>query len=188
MERRSITQAGSSVGAPCTCERKPSSAYFSARVMPDFAACRLASTSWVLFPIDETMPIPVMTTRLMFASPCRYALVLFFRSSGGGALLEQADLQILRAIDNLAVHGKPPVGDAEHKLCTHHSFDIDVVHNLEDVRQHWPGKFELAEPEPPAVAFATDPPHTEAAPVRQAANASTAGQHGIVLEVAATKP
>jgi len=25
----------------------------------------------VLFPMDETMPIPVMTTRLMFASPRR---------------------------------------------------------------------------------------------------------------------
>jgi len=30
--------AGSSAGAPCTWERKPSSAYFSARVIPDFAS------------------------------------------------------------------------------------------------------------------------------------------------------
>ena len=74
MARRSITSAGSSVGAPCTWERKPSSAYFSARVMPDFASWRLASTSWVLFPMDETIPIPVMTTRLMIASPCRCVL------------------------------------------------------------------------------------------------------------------
>jgi hypothetical protein len=29
----------------------------------------------VLFPMDETIPIPVMTTRLMIASPCRYARV-----------------------------------------------------------------------------------------------------------------
>jgi hypothetical protein len=29
----------------------------------------------VLFPIDETMPIPVMTTRLMIASPCRFVFV-----------------------------------------------------------------------------------------------------------------
>jgi hypothetical protein len=26
----------------------------------------------VLFPMDETIPIPVMTTRLMIASPCRF--------------------------------------------------------------------------------------------------------------------
>src|SRR6266436_2676932 len=45
-----MTPLGSSVGAPCTWERKPSSAYLSARVMPDFASWRLASTSWVLFP------------------------------------------------------------------------------------------------------------------------------------------
>jgi hypothetical protein len=30
----------------------------------------------VLFPMDETMPIPVMTTRLMFVSPCFYPLVV----------------------------------------------------------------------------------------------------------------
>src|SRR6202021_2612613 len=70
--RRSMTPAGSSVGAPCTWERKPNSAYLSARVIPDFASWRLARTSWVLLPMDETMPIPVMTTRLMIASPCHF--------------------------------------------------------------------------------------------------------------------
>jgi hypothetical protein len=65
-----------------------------------------------LFPIDETMPIPVMTTRLMFASPCRSVLVYRFRSSRFSALLEQPDLQILGAIDNLVIGRKPPVGDA----------------------------------------------------------------------------
>src|SRR5216683_8100678 len=110
-----MTPLGSSVGAPCTWERKPSSAYLSARVMPDFASWRLASTSWVLFPMDETMPIPVMTTRLMFASPRRLS-VQWFRSSRCGALLEQPDLQILRPINNLAIHGKPPVGDAQDQL------------------------------------------------------------------------
>jgi hypothetical protein len=28
-----------------------------------------------LFPMDETIPIPVMTTRLMIASPCRYVVL-----------------------------------------------------------------------------------------------------------------
>ena len=36
--------------------------------MPDFASRSDASTSWVLLPMDETMPIPVTTTRLMPAS------------------------------------------------------------------------------------------------------------------------
>src|SRR6201997_3058536 len=130
-----MTPAGSSVGAPCTWERKPSSAYLSARVIPDFASWRLASTSWVLFPIDETMPIPVMTTRLMFASPyIRLSLCACFRSSGCGALLEQPNPQTLRAIDNLPVDRKPPVGDTQHQLRAHHALDIDVVHNLAGVR------------------------------------------------------
>src|SRR6516164_11126497 len=73
MARRSTTVEGSSAGAPCTCERKPSLAMSSDRVIPDLASWRLDSTSWVLFPMDETMPIPVMTTRLMFASSCRFA-------------------------------------------------------------------------------------------------------------------
>ena len=38
-------------------------------LMPDLASRRLASTSCVLLPMDETMPIPVTTTRLMAASP-----------------------------------------------------------------------------------------------------------------------
>ena len=80
--------------------------------------------------MDETIPIPVMTTRLMIASPCRYVIVTVVNpnavSFAGarnlrsrlqcGILLEQPDLQILRAIDNLAVHGKPAIGDAQHQL------------------------------------------------------------------------
>ena len=98
----------------------------SAREIPDLASWRLESTSWVLFPMDETMPIPVMTTRLMIASPCRYVIVTVINSKNAvsfagagnlrsrlqcGILFEQPDLQILRAIDNLAVHGKPAIGD-----------------------------------------------------------------------------
>jgi hypothetical protein len=36
--------------------------------MPDFASRRLPSTSWVLLPIEETIPVPVTTTRLIEAS------------------------------------------------------------------------------------------------------------------------
>ena len=69
MARRSTDSAGSSVGAPCTWQRKPSLAYSSARLMPDFASRRLASTSCVLLPMDETMPIPVTTTRRIAVLP-----------------------------------------------------------------------------------------------------------------------
>ena len=69
MARRSIDPDGSSVGMPCTWLRKPWLANSSERVMPDFASRRLASTSCVLFPIDETMPIPVTTTRRIIKTP-----------------------------------------------------------------------------------------------------------------------
>src|SRR5215471_10179759 len=81
MARRSITSEGLSVGAPCTCERKPSSLYLAAWVMPDLASCRLDNTSWVLFPMDETMPIPVMTTRLMLASPRPVPFYVYLRGA-----------------------------------------------------------------------------------------------------------
>src|SRR5262245_16963584 len=134
MARRSITSAGLSVGAPCTCERKPSSLCFAAWVMPDLASCKLDSTSWVLFPMDETMPIPVMTTRLIFASPVVPLNVvcvkgpprsterrLIGRSANlrlrqRGTLLQEPDPQILGAIDNLVIGRKPAVGNAKPEL------------------------------------------------------------------------
>jgi hypothetical protein len=43
--------------------------------MPDLASRKLANTSWVLLPMDETIPIPVTTTRLISASPAFAASV-----------------------------------------------------------------------------------------------------------------
>ncbi len=66
---RGTRPSHSSFGSPWTWHLKPSSAYFSAREMPDFASRRFATTSWVLFPIEETIPIPVTTTRRMRSKP-----------------------------------------------------------------------------------------------------------------------
>ena len=129
----------SSVGAPCTWQRKPSSAYLSARTMPDFASRRLASTSWVLLPIDETMPIPVTTTRLMEAScalrassltprsGCSGLRAVTLRSAASSLRAEQADLEVLRPIDDRAVGLEPAIGDAEHELRAHDPLDVDAV-------------------------------------------------------------
>src|ERR1700733_16211918 len=116
-------------------------------LMPDRASYRLASTSWVLFPMDETMPIPVMTTRLMIASPLPFRCCSMPPSNRRravrrrrGARLEQADPQVLCPIDNLAVGGKPPVGNAQHQFRAYHALDIEIVYDLADVRQHLPGQ------------------------------------------------
>ena len=99
-------RSASSVGAPCTWQRKPSSAYLSAREMPDFASRRLASTSWVLLPIDETMPIPVTTTRLMTClvristRTASATAAVTRRSAACSFVAEQADLEVDGAIDD----------------------------------------------------------------------------------------
>src|SRR5689334_18920336 len=141
--------------------------------------------------MDETMPIPVMTTRLMIASPrpwCRWSLLRCCCSRRGRSLLEQADPQILGAIDNLAVHGKPPVGDTEHQLRAHHALDVDVVHDLADVRQNLAGKLQFAEAERAAAPFATAPSQVEADHLPQRVEAETSGHDGIVLEMTAEEP
>src|SRR5882757_3820282 len=188
--------AGSSVGAPCTWERKPSSAYFSARVMPDFASWRLASTSWVLFPMDETIPIPVMTTRLMIASSLSFRCCPM-RSPNKpasssrlrrGVRLEQADPQVLRAIDNLVIGGKPPVGDAQHQLRAHHALDVEIVHDLADVRQHLTGQLQFPEAQRPARPLAAAPDQKKADHLPQRVEAETARHHRIALKMAAEEP
>src|ERR1700748_1855324 len=78
------------------------------------------------------------------------------------ALLEQTDLQVLGAINNLVIHRKPPVGYAEDQLRTHYPFDVDVVHNLADVGQHLAGKLEFAEPQCPSPSLAADPAEVKA--------------------------
>ena len=65
---------GAAVDATCRIERRRAvhlaaeaelGVFVGARRCPDLASRRLASTSCVLLPMDETMPIPVTTTRLM---------------------------------------------------------------------------------------------------------------------------
>src|SRR5262245_58340450 len=109
-------------------------------------------------------------------------------SSRRSALLEQPDLQILRAINNLAVHGKPPVGDTENQLRTHDPLDVDVVHDLPDIRQHLAGKLQLAEPQGPAPTLAPDPAEIEADHLPERIQPQAPRHDGIVLEVAAEEP
>jgi hypothetical protein len=124
MARRSTASLGSSVGAPCTWQRKPSSAYFSARTTPDLASRRLAKTSWVLLPMDETMPIPVTTTRFMLASSALWGarLPLLQMPRSGPARLrhlilpEQADFKVEGPVDHRVVGGQPAIRNAEHQL------------------------------------------------------------------------
>src|ERR1043165_6015306 len=134
--------------------------------------------------MDETMPIPVMTTRLMFASPCLVSLCASarcFRSGRRTALLEQPNPQILGAIDNLAISRKPAIGNAQPELQAHYPLDVDVVHNLAHIRHHLAAKLQIAEPERPAAALAAGPAQKKPQHLPQRVEAETARHHGIAL-------
>ena len=83
--------------------------------MPDRASCRLAVTSCALLPIEETMPRPVTATRLM-GGPFQLVLPHAQAGATAGPPGEQADAQIFRLVDGLAVDLHDPVADAEHQL------------------------------------------------------------------------
>src|SRR5436190_2062935 len=92
--------------------------------MPDLASRRLARTSWVLLPIDETMPIPVTTTRLMHASSASRCAERALRPPSTSARLHHfvagpTDLELEHGADQaLAVFaaGFRDLGDAvEHE-------------------------------------------------------------------------
>src|ERR1043166_5098 len=166
--RRSTTSAASSEGAPCTCERKPSSAYLSAREMPDFASRRFASTSWVLLPMDETMPIPVTTTRLMLAScaPKKAGVGLPQLEAGAPPsapdrlcrlIAEQADLEVECPVDNGAIRREPAVGDAEHEFRAHHALDLDAVDDLAHGGQDLARQLQFAKAERSALPRRAEP-------------------------------
>src|ERR1700684_233205 len=187
MARRSTASLGSSVGAPCTWQRKPSSAYLSARTMPDLASRNDATTSCVLLPMDETMPIPVTTTRFIFASPEKISRRLRF-ARPRLHVAEQADLEVGRAIDQRTVRREPAVGDAEHKLGAHHAFDVDAVDDVLHGRQHLAGELQLPHAQRAALAGRAEPAEEEAEQLPQRVDAEAARHHRVALEVAGEEP
>src|SRR5262245_59320011 len=129
---RGIMGSHSRFTAPCTWQRKPSLAYSSARTTPDLASRRDARTSCVLFPIEETTPMPITTTRLIegpqFASACRVSMFAVAarpraRQSRGGRLLaraEQPHAQVRGCKHHLAVGLHDTIGDRKLELAQDH--------------------------------------------------------------------
>src|SRR4051794_32979018 len=139
-----------------------------------------------------------MTPRLMIVSPLSFLCCPPYwmppsrrRSSGRWlrrAVLEQAHPEVLGAIDNLAVRGKPPVGDAQDQPGAHHPLDVDVINNLAHARQHLAGELQFAETERTAAALAAAPGQEESDHLPQRIEAETAGHHRVALEMAAEEP
>src|SRR5438105_541345 len=114
--------------------------------MPDLASRNEASTSWALLPIEDTMPMPVTTTRFMGQSSKRRSNVAGSGTSGSGfARLEQADPQVLGRIDGLAVGLQPAIAGAEGEFAADHPLQLDDIFELAHGRQHHSGEFDLAD-------------------------------------------
>src|SRR6478752_6740306 len=177
--------------------------------MPDLASRRLARTSCVLLPMDETMPIPVTTTRRIVVLPFKThrGLLLirpqigrlrhFRKAPRAGSsparlqslvLLEQADLQIAGAVNDSAVRREPTVGNTQHQLRSHDTLDIDTVDHLLDGRQHLARKFQFAQAERPALARCAKPSKKKSDHLPQRIETKASRHHRITLEVAKEKP
>src|SRR3990172_1630709 len=115
---RSINSSRFTRTGPCTCERNPSVWYSGENSMPLRPERSEASTSSLLVPMLETMPIPVTTTRRM---------ALPSESVGGG---EQSHLQVLACIDIATVDLHRGVGDTHHQLAQDHALHADAVGNF----------------------------------------------------------
>ena len=94
--------------------------------MPDLASCSEACTSSALLPIDDTMPRPVTTTRLMR----KLLAVTHAGRSGAPVLLGQADPEVGGLVYGLAVGLQPAIADAEHQPAAHDALEIDAVFDL----------------------------------------------------------
>src|ERR1700704_5719794 len=102
--RRSTISSTFILSVPATWLRKPRSRYCGTNSMPDLPSLSECVTSAALFPIDETMPKPVTTTRFMSAG-----------RRGDGRIFDQPDLQAADFVDLFAVGMNDAVGDAQHQ-------------------------------------------------------------------------
>src|SRR5215468_4711302 len=175
MKRRALRgtiASHSRLGAPCTWQRKPSSAYFGANTIPERASRREASTSWVLLPIEDTIPIPVTTTRLIarpfLASPCRSSPCqtrLRDHAPLGRWLLaglEQPDTKVGRRVDHAVIGLHHPVGNGELQSTQDHPLQVDHVFDGLGRRHHHPGKLDLPHAQRPTLAGSAEPTQEKA--------------------------
>src|SRR6266511_3510453 len=144
--------------------------------MPDFASRRAATTSCTLFPMLETMPRPVTTTRRISSL------------SSGLRRLEQADAKIHRGIDGLAIGFEKPVGNAEIEFPQDHTLEIDDVFDSSDAGQHHSGEFHIADSEGAPLSGSAEPTEKEAQHLPQGIDAEAARHDRIAEEMATEKP
>src|SRR3989304_8238425 len=173
---RSISSSRLTRIGPCTCERKPSAWYSGANSMPLRPERSEASTSPLLVPMLETIPIPVTTTRRM---------ALPSESVGGG---KQSHLQVLACIDIAAVDLHCAVGDPHHQLAQDPALHADAVGNFPCARQHLAAELDLAAAERASAPLAAHPAQMETDQLPHCIQPQAARHHRVALEMTGEKP
>jgi hypothetical protein len=136
--------------------------------------------------MDETIPIPETTTRLMPLSI--YLNRLNATKAADRLTYGTADAKVGRLVDGLAVGFQPAVADPEHQLGLHHALQIDPVFNQLDVRAAPCRRTSPRRRRVRAAAFAADPAQEEPEQLPERVKAEAPGHHGIALEVAGEEP
>src|SRR5262245_40375885 len=168
--------------------------------MPDLASRNEARTSWVLLPIEDTIPIPVTTTRLIarpfLASSCRSSLCQtrtrrMTHPSQGCWLLagcKEPDAKIGGSVDHLAVGLHHSVGNGKLQAAQDHPLQVDdVLHGLGCGHDH-AGKLNLAHAQRPTLARRAEPAQKKAGKLPKRIEPQAARHHGVALEMAGEKP
>ena len=91
-------------------------------------------------------------------------------------------------IDRIAIDLHGAVGDSQHQLAHHDSFQAQVVAYQLGRGQDHPGEFDLADAERPAPTVSAHPTEEKADQLPQRIQAQTAGHHRVALEVAVEEP
>src|SRR5450759_3579690 len=135
-----------------------------------------ASTSALLVPMLETIPIPVTTTRRM---------ALPSESVGGG---EQSHLQVLACVDIATVDLHHGVGDTHHQLAQDHALHADAVGNFLCARQHLAAELDLAAAERASVPLTSHPAQMKTDQLPHCIQPQASRHHRVALEMADEKP
>ena len=110
------------------------------------------------------------------------------RQGGGGFLDEEADLEVLGFVDDLAVHFHDAVGDADNQLAHDHPLQIDDIGDFPGGGQHHAGEFHFPHAQGAALALAAHPAQEKAHQLPQRVQPQAARHHRIALEMALEEP
>src|SRR5262249_33855743 len=153
--------------------------------MPDLASRKLASTSFALLPMEETIPIPVTTTRRMQTRSSWLGLFHLRRQLLG---VEEAHLKILGAVYMNAVREHLAVADAHMQLALDHALHIDLVADEFRVRRDLAAELDLADAQGAPAPRRAGPAQKEADQLPHCVQPQAARHHRVAAEMALEEP